>query len=211
MNRAALKKDDNAVEPVLYMAMELSGRRWKLVFGDGEKRRQVRIEAGHRIEEAIGKAKERFHLPADALSCYEAGRNGFWLHRYLWSLGIENRVMVLVIETNRRGNKRKPTALTGIRLGGESRAGNRRYAPRLIEFAYVSRRYQPHSKLSRWFRESTAFGGSRTRLVGIVALARRLLMTLWRYLEKGLVAGGADLRSGRQTLRRRYLLSNYTN
>ena len=58
MNRATLKSEDNAVERVLYMAMELSNKRWKLVFGEGEKQRHVTVEAGRRVEliEAIGKA-----------------------------------------------------------------------------------------------------------------------------------------------------------
>ncbi|MGH8644608.1 MAG: hypothetical protein ACREX4_09180, partial [Gammaproteobacteria bacterium] len=99
MNRAALKRNDSASERVLYMAMELSHKHWKLVFGDGMKRRQVTIEAEHRMElgEAIRKAKERFGLHQDAhtVSCYEAGRDGFWVHRYLVSVGIENQVLPL--------------------------------------------------------------------------------------------------------------------
>ncbi len=75
MNRAALKHDDNANERVLYIAMELSNKHWKLVFGDGVKRRHVTIEAGHRVElgEVIRKAKERFYLPEEArvVSSYE--------------------------------------------------------------------------------------------------------------------------------------------
>ncbi|MGQ0593045.1 MAG: hypothetical protein ACT4QB_10440, partial [Gammaproteobacteria bacterium] len=78
----------------------------------GEKRRHEAMEAGHRIElvEAIKKAKEKFSLSHDAkvVSCYEAGRDGFWLHRYLVSLGIENQVVdSSSIETNRRKRRVK--------------------------------------------------------------------------------------------------------
>jgi hypothetical protein len=48
MNAATLQAKDNAIAPRLYMAMELSNKSWKLVFGDGVKRRRVTIEAGHR-------------------------------------------------------------------------------------------------------------------------------------------------------------------
>ena len=88
MNRVTLQSNDNAAEGVLYMAMELVDKRWKLVFSDGgAKRRHETVEAGRRTQlvEAIGKAKANFHLPPEArvVSCYEAGRDGFWLHRYL--------------------------------------------------------------------------------------------------------------------------------
>jgi len=95
---ATLQSNDNAAEGVLCMAMEVSDKHWKLVFSDGgEKRRHETMEAGSRLElvEAIGKAKAKFHLSPEArlVSCYEAGRDGFWLHRYLRTLRIANEVV----------------------------------------------------------------------------------------------------------------------
>ena len=122
MNRVTLQSNDNTAERVLYMAMELSDKHWKLVFSDGgEKRRHETMEAGHRIElvEAIKKAKEKFGLSHDAkvVSCYEAGRDGFWLHRYLMSLGIENQVVdSSSIETNRRKRRVKTDRIDGVKL-----------------------------------------------------------------------------------------------
>jgi transposase len=378
MNRVTLQSNDNAVEQVLYIAMELSDKHWKLVFSDGgEKRRHETIEAGHRIElvEAIKKAKEKFGLSPEAkvVSCYEAGRDGFWLHRYLVSLGIENQVVdSSSIETNRRKRRAKTDRIDGVKLltmlmrywGGErglwsvvrvpsvedeegrrlhrelaslqkertrhrnrirsllvaqglrlepngdflkrlevltlwdgtplpaelkgelereyqrlrlveeqrralektrkrrlgqadsarlqgvvqlmglraigpncawllvmeffawrgfrnrrelgacagltgtpydsgsskrdqgiSKAGNRRVRAMMIEIAWLCLRYQPNSKLSRWFCERFAGGGARMRRVGIVALARRLLVALWRYLEEGMLPEGAELKA----------------
>lgn len=378
MNRVTLQSNDNAVEQVLYIAMELSDKHWKLVFSDGgEKRRHETIEAGHRIElvEAIKKAKEKFGLSPEAkvVSCYEAGRDGFWLHRYLVSLGIENQVVdSSSIETNRRKRRAKTDRIDGVKLltmlirywGGErglwsvvrvpsvedeegrrlhrelaslqkertrhrnrirsllvaqglrlepngdflkrlevltlwdgtplpaelkgelereyqrlrlveeqrralektrkrrlgqadsarlqgvvqlmglraigpncawllvmeffawrgfrnrrelgacagltgtpydsgsskrdqgiSKAGNRRVRAMMIEIAWLWLRYQPNSKLSRWFCERFAGGGARMRRVGIVALARRLLVALWRYLEEGMLPEGAELKA----------------
>jgi hypothetical protein len=80
MNPVALQSNDYAAEGVLYMAMELGDKHWKLVFSDrGAKRRHETVEAGRcmQLVEAIGKAKANFHLPeARVVSCYEAG-----LHR----------------------------------------------------------------------------------------------------------------------------------
>ncbi len=378
MNRVTLQSNDNAAEGVLYMAMELGDKCWKLVFSDGgEKRRHETIEAGRRLElvEAIRKAKRKFHLSPEArvVSCYEAGRDGFWLHRYLVSLGIENQVVdSSSIETNRRERRAKTDRLDGVKLltmlmrywagerglwsvvrvpnveeedarrlhreleslkkertrhrnrirdlsvaqglrlepnrdflqrletltlwngtslpaelkgeiereysrlsmveqqlralektrteriasadsqpvqqvvqlmelraigpncawllvmeffawrgfrnrrelgacagltgtpyasGGRkrdqgiSKAGNARVRTMMVEIAWLWLRYQPSSKLSGWFRERFAGGGARMRRVGIVALARRLLVALWRYLEDGEVPEGAQLKA----------------
>ena len=378
MNRVALQSNDNAVERVLYMAMELSDKQWKLVFSDGgEKRRHETMEAGHRMElvEAIRKAKEKFDLSSEAkvVSCYEAGRDGFWLHRYLVTLGVENQVVdSSSIETNRRKRRAKTDRIDGVKLltmlmrywGGErglwsvvrvpsledeegrrlhrelaslnkertrhrnrirgllvaqglrlepkgdflqrlealtlwdgaplplelkgelereyqrlrlveaqrralektrksrlrqahtaslqrvvrlmslraigpncawllvmeffawrgfrnrrqlgacagltgtpydsgaskrdqgiSKAGNRRVRTMMVEIAWLWLRYQPNSKLSHWFGERFSGGGARMRRVGIVALARRLLVALWRYLEDGVLPEGAELKA----------------
>jgi len=64
-----------------------------------------------------------------------------------------------------------------------------------IEIAWEWLRYQPQSKLSRWYKERLARGNSRTRRIGIVALARRLLVSLWKYLDQGTLPEGACLKS----------------
>ncbi|KAI3601568.1 hypothetical protein D8I24_3950 (plasmid) [Cupriavidus necator H850] len=55
----------------------------------------------------------------------------------------------------------------------------------MIELAWSWLRYQPASQLTQWFNERFAPGGKRMRRIGIVALARRLAIGLWRYLEYG--------------------------
>jgi hypothetical protein len=62
-----------------------------------------------------------------------------------------------------------------------------------VELAWSWLRYQPNSELSRWFRERFAHGGKRQRRIGIVALARRLLVAFWRYLQRGLAPQGVML------------------
>jgi transposase len=62
-----------------------------------------------------------------------------------------------------------------------------------LEIAWCWLRYQPESRLTLWFHER--FGGSgRVRRIGIVALARRLLIELWRYVQTGVLPEGAQLK-----------------
>ena len=63
----------------------------------------------------------------------------------------------------------------------------------IVQLAWSWLRYQPTSALSRWYRERFSHG-PRLRRIGIVALARKLLIAWWRYLETGIVPEGATLK-----------------
>lgn len=78
---------------------------------------------------------------------------------------------------------------------GMSKAGNRHVRALAIEIAWAWLRYQPESELSRWYQRRFGDGSSRVRRIGIVALARKLLIALWRYLETGLIPQGAVLKT----------------
>lgn len=78
---------------------------------------------------------------------------------------------------------------------GISRSGNRWVRGLSIEIAWGWLRHQPRSALSLWYRERFARGGPRARKVGIVALARKLLVVLWRYTETGVLPEGAELKA----------------
>jgi transposase len=356
------------------MALELSNEKWRLAFGDGSRQRQVGIAAGAigELLEQLGKVKAKWEMPADTrvVSCYEAGRDGFWLHRQLVELGIANQVVdAASIEVSRRArraktdrldaqalleklmryahgerrvwrvvripdpewedlrqlhrergqllkdrtrsrnrmigklvaqgvrlvpgkgfiqalgevrlfdgralppnlkaglirewerlqvveaqlraveaeiralitgeeglgavrallalpgvgwvgawtlvlevfgwrqiaNRRELAALVGLvpspynsgsmaRDQGVSKAGNRRVRALLIQLAWLWLRYQPQSKHSRWFQERFGGGSKRQRRIGIVALARRLVIDLWRFLESGVVPEGTRVK-----------------
>jgi transposase len=97
---------------VLLLALELSNSKWVLGFSDGEKIRRKTISAGmlEVLETEIVKAKERFRLPTDCqvVSVYEAGRDGFWIHRALEGMGIESLVVdSSSIEVNRKQRRAK--------------------------------------------------------------------------------------------------------
>lgn len=358
----------------LYMAMELSNRRWRLGFSDGSRRRQRSVEARNRLAvlEEVARAKRKLGLAAAApvVCCFEAGRDGHWVYRWLISEGVEvleidsssiekprgrkhvktDRVDVeklldllmryyagfrrsfrvvrvpdeaaeaalrlhredeyLLRQRGRIGNRLRSLLVTQgvaeIRLGGAgfearleavrlwngqalsaelktellrlhaqyrlfdeqlrevaeayarelttstpvgekrrrlerlksigskssrvlsaeafawrsfantkqvgamsglvgtpaqsgdtrteqgiSKAGNRRVRRVMIELAWLWLRWQPDSALSHWFRRRFAHGGPRMRRIGIVAMARKLFIALWRYVEHGVVPEGA--------------------
>jgi transposase len=78
---------------------------------------------------------------------------------------------------------------------GISKAGNRHIRAMAIQIAWAWLRWQPDSKLSRWYEERFANGSGRLRRIGIVALARKLLIDLWRYLQDGVIPEGAQLKA----------------
>jgi transposase len=373
------KAHDTPFEQNLYMAIELSSKEWKLGFtvgfGQSPRLRDVEVRGLAGMAKEIRQAKERFCLPENApvYSCYEAGRDGFWLHRYLMSIGVINLVVDSAsIEINRRKrraktdrmdvgklltmlmryqqgekkvwsvvhvpsrededqrqlhrelmalkaeqthhsnrigglltsqgvelplkkdflsdlervqvwdggllpaglqarlrreyeryglvqqqinklelerevavrtssapaveqvrqllrlkgigmnsawvyvmeffswrgfrNRREVGSLAGLtptpyqsgasaREQGISKAGNRRIRAMAIEIAWSWLRFQPDSHLSRWYHQRFAKGNSRVHRIGIVALARRLLVELWQYLETGEIPVGANLKT----------------
>ena len=376
--KTVLQSKDNAVYPMLYIAFELSNKKWKLAFGNGERTRMKTIAAGDwsALRAEIERAKAKLHCATDArvVSCYEAGRDGFWIHRALQAEGIENyvvdsasievsrrkkraktdridagallrllmrylsgekvalhpvRVPTVAEEDQRRLNRERDRlvkergahsariksllvahgirlarlsalprllltakaavtgyalpadlkaelereyeryvlvaqqvkaleqlqreraasaeraavqmvqqlrSLTGVgwqsgwilimeffswrqfknakqvgacagltptpydsgdstREQGISKAGNKRIRKLMVELAWLWLRYQPHSALSQWFEQRFGSGGKRMRRIGIVALARKLLIALWRYLEHGVLPEGAVLKA----------------
>lgn len=374
---SAARGNEYTSDPVMFLALELSASKWKVgtTIGLGQKPREVTIDSGdlEGLLAEVSRAKQRFGLPADArvISCYEAGRDGFWIHRWLISQGIENvvidpasvqvdrrkkraktdrldlqmlvrclirwfggepkvwsvvqvpsvkdeddrqlhrelralksertrhsnRIRSLLIsqgveistdsgfaeslhecrlwdgsplpeqlrrrlereylrlkivteqihdlEKQRRElirvspdekmekvrqlmrlrgiaynsswlfvmeffgwrrfkNRRQVGSLAGLtptpfesgstgRELGIDKAGNPRIRTMAIEIAWCWLRFQPQSELSLWFQKRFAHGGKRARRIGIVALARRLLIALWRFSDQGIVPAGATL------------------
>jgi len=78
---------------------------------------------------------------------------------------------------------------------GISKAGNRRARSLAVELAWLWQRYQPDSALSLWFKERVGTQKGRVKRIAIVALARKLMVALWRFLTTGLVPEGAKLRT----------------
>ena len=116
------KIEDRPGKPVLHVAFELDDLRWTLTMGTGMGRRsrQRRVPPRDRtaVLREIEETKRRFGVVGGrTVSCYEAGREGFWLHRWLVSEGIENRVVDSAsIEVNRRKRRVKADRLDGKKL-----------------------------------------------------------------------------------------------
>jgi len=158
-----------STQPTLYLAFELSNQEWKLGFtvGLGQHARQRKVTAGDTaaLKQEIRLAKQRFDLPADApvVSCYEAGRDGFWLHRFLESEHVTNLVVDSAsIKVSRRGKHVKTDRLDVEKLltmllryhAGESRVWSVVHVPSLAA--------EDHRHLHR---PLLALKGERTRYV----------------------------------------------
>jgi transposase len=122
---ATTRPEVSVNEPTLYMAFELGKKDWKLAmtsgFGVGPWLRTIAAGDLRAVERAVGDGRRHFRLPAEAavVSCYEAGRDGFWIHRALASLGIRNRVVDSAsIEVNRRARHAKTDRLDALKLVG---------------------------------------------------------------------------------------------
>lgn len=107
-----------ASSAALYLAFELGEKEWKLGFttGLGQKPRERKMAAGEvkALQEEVRLAKKRFDLPdtTEVRSCYEAGRDGFWLHRYLVAHEIQNLVVDSAsIQVDRRAKRAKTDRL----------------------------------------------------------------------------------------------------
>jgi transposase len=81
-----------------------------------------------------------------------------------------------------------------------SRAGNPRARTTLIQLAWLWLRYQPVSALSTWFRNRVGTLQGRTRRIAIVAMARKLLIALWRYVETGMLPDGVEIRAAEEAM-----------
>lgn len=105
----------------LFVAIELSNKKWKLAFGDGSRERERNIPARSEAVflREVAMAKAQLGLPADAsvMSCYEAGRDGFWIDRMLKKHGFKNYIMdPASIEVPQRARRRKTDRLDARKL-----------------------------------------------------------------------------------------------
>lgn len=123
MQTVTTRREAPVTVPALYMAMETGVQKWKVGFtcGAGQQPRIRTVDTGDlaRLAEEIERAKRRFGLPADAPvhSCYEAGRDGFWIHRALERMKVHNRVVDSAsIQVDRRARRAKSDRLDVVGL-----------------------------------------------------------------------------------------------
>jgi transposase len=180
--------DGSAVPPDLQRRLVRQLERWQLLD------RQIK-----ELEQERRQRLRRDDMPhVDKVRClldlWGIGLNGAWLLVYelfAWR-EFDNRKQVggcvgLTPTPYQSGDSRREQ--------GISKAGNRRLRRILVELAWCWLRWQPESALSRWYLVRFGSGSRRTRKIGVVALARKLLIALWKYLEQGEVPRGARLAS----------------
>ena len=172
----------------------------------GLRRRLLRVYAHHQfLSEQIAalEAERRALLQTSQEASIEKIRKLM----HLKGIGI-NGAWLLVMEFfgwRALKNRREVGGLAGLtptpyqsgasaREQGITKSGNRHVRWMTTELAWSWVRYQPESALSCWFRERFGGGGKRLRRIGIVAVARKLLIALWRFLETGLLPQGAELK-----------------
>jgi transposase len=119
--QASLEKEITPKCPVLYVAFELGNSTWKMACSDGRKVRQVTVTARdlEQLQRALLRTQAHFGMgeAVAVVSCYEAGRDGFWLHRYLQSRGIDNVVVDSAsLEVDRRRRRAKTDRIDAGKL-----------------------------------------------------------------------------------------------
>ena len=172
------------VPPVLRAEIERESARLALV------KQQVKaMEAARRQEIADGKQP----LVAQLIQLRAIGPKGAWVlvkELFGWRRFANRRELAGCL-----GLAPTPYASGDSQIEqGISKAGNKRTRALLVELSWGWLRLQPESALTQWFNRRFATAGKRMRRVGIVALARRLAIALWRYLEHGEIPSGAELK-----------------
>ncbi len=120
--QTVLQGKDTVIQGALYMSFELGEKSWKLTSSDGRRDpSRYNVGAGDTVAvlDCASKARARCGLSAEAKvhSCYEAGRDGWWLHRWLVEQGVDNIVVDSAsIEVNRRVRRAKTDRLDGEKL-----------------------------------------------------------------------------------------------
>ena len=156
-----------------------------------EQIRQLRAQRKQALEESESESVETVRR---LMQLRGIGENGSWL------LAME------FFAWRRFENRRQVGALAGLvptpycsgemdQEQGISKTGSRWVRSMMIELAWCWLRFQPDSELSLWFDRRYGKGTRRSRRVGIVALARKLLVALWRYLDQGVIPEGATLKA----------------
>jgi hypothetical protein len=188
--------DDLPLPPELHQRLVREHVRWQLV------RRQIRDLDNLRDRRLRGDETPQIELVRRLMELRAIGTNSAWLF-----------VREFFAWRNIR-NRRELAALAGLtptpyqsgdsaHEQGISKAGNRHIRTMLVEIAWCWLRFQPQSELALWYQRRFGQGNSRQKKIGIVALARKLLVALWKYLERGEVPAGAELTTWEQKVNAR--------
>jgi transposase len=178
--------DGSAVPPELSARLLREFERWQLVG------RQIHALEQERIQRIRKEESRTVDQVRWLLNLKGIGENGAWL------------LVGELFSWRSFHNRRELASLAGFtptpynsgdsrREQGISKAGNRRVRWMMVQLAWGWLQYQPESELSQWYQRRFGEGNARLRKIGIVALARKLLIALWKYLETGVPPAGAEV------------------
>jgi transposase len=178
-------------DPLPKGMVERLRREWRQVEQLAEQIREIRAERRRLLRSAKDKTTE---CARQLMMLRGIGENAGWMFSAEFFAWREFK------------NRRQVGGLAGLtgtpyqsggsnREQGISKAGSRWIRGIVVEIAWGWLRYQPQSELSRWYERKYGHGNSRLRRIGIVALARKLLIELWKYLETGTPPAGALMKA----------------
>src|SRR3989441_6617596 len=176
---------DTEIQADLYMSLELGDKKWMLTLSDGRRGpSRYGVDAGDTaaVADCIRKAKQRCGLAAETKvhSCYEAGRDGWWLHRWLTEQGIDNIVVDSAsIEVNRHARRAKTDRLDGDKLLAmllRHRTGERVWSVLHEPSAEDEDARRAHRELARLSKERTAHTNRIGSLLVLHNLRPRLII-----------------------------------
>lgn len=178
-------------DPLPKGMVERLRREWRQVEQLAEQIREIRAERRRLLRDAKDRTTE---CARQLMMLRGIGENAGWMFSaefFAWR-EFENRRQVGGLA----GLTGTPYQSGGTnREQGISKAGSRWIRGIVVEIAWGWLRYQPQSELSRWYERKYGHGNSRLRRIGIVALARKLLIELWKYLQTGTPPAGALLKA----------------
>ena len=163
---------------------------WRLLQAVETERHRVRRTERQQVRATATTAR----TPAQRLACLRgiAARSATVLADELFSRDLHNRREVGALTGLVSAPYRSGTIARDQGIAPSGLPAVRRVA---VEIAWAWLRYQPTSALSQWYHQRFGGGGAVTRRIGIVALARRVIIALWRYVETGVVPAGALLKA----------------
>jgi transposase len=178
--------DDAALPPTLQARILREFERWQLVV------RQINELERQRAREIREDPSPQGEQTRRLISLKGVGANGAWLlvREFFGWRKIRNRRELASLA----GLAPTPYDSGGSRHEqGISKAGNRLVRCMMVQLAWGWLHHQPNSELSKWYQRRFGEGKSRVRKLGIVALARKLLIALWKYVETGEIPAGAEV------------------
>ena len=198
--------DENPIGEYLQQRLRLDFDRLKLCVSQIRELEECRAELFRQANTEAGKCATRQEIGDRLIELCGIGPECAWTlstELFAWREFKNRRQLGAVVGLT-------PTPYSSGKLNREqgiSKAGRGEVRSLLTEIAWLWIRYQPQSELTRWYINKTANQGTRIRRIAIIALARKLVIALWKYAMQGEIPRGAKFKSAEQKRRHRLTAS----